>query len=50
MQITNTVDFTNYVISHDLPNDSSLVGIDLDYIQEGDVEDFIELEFDAATV
>ena len=50
MQITNTVDFTNYIISHDLPNDSSLVGIDIDYITENDVDDFVEFEFDEATI
>ena len=50
MEITNTVDFANYVISHDLPNDSSLVGMDLDYIAEDDVDDFVELEFDEATI
>lgn len=50
MEITNTLDFTNYTISHDLPNDSSLVGIDIDYIQENDAEDFVEFEFDEATV
>ena len=49
MEITNTINIGDYVVMHDLPNGSSLVGTDLDYVSESD-EPEIEFEFDEATI
>lgn len=49
MEITNTIDFANYAITYDLPNGTSLIGNDLDYISEEN-ECIVEFEFDEATI
>ena len=49
MEITNTIDIGNYVVTHDLPSGNTLVGDDLDYIGIEE-EHLVELEFEEGTV
>jgi len=49
MEITNTINIGDYVITHDLPSGNTLVGDDLDYVSL-DEEQLIELEFEEGTV